>query len=97
MTAIRHQVACCARRLLQALYRGRVARLNLRLSDDLHAAVTREAAKAGIDATAWAREAIAWRIGRADADDLAARVAKLEAEVTRLRAENDESAPPPKG
>lgn len=74
------------RDLLAGLYGARsVARLNLRLSDDLYAVVAREAAKAGISPAAWARESIAWRAGRLHGDDLETRVAQLEAELRKLK------------
>lgn len=66
----------------RGVYRARVARINLQLSDDLHERLVEEAQKAGVRPTAWAREAIAWRLGRAEARDelaeLRDRVARLE-------------------
>ena len=62
-----------------------MARLNLRMTDDLHTALTRQAQKAGLTQAAYARECLARQVGRDEAGDLAARVAKLEAELARLR------------
>lgn len=62
-----------------------MARINLHLSDDLHAVVIIEAEKAGVRHTDWVREAIALRIGRLRAtDDLARHTAAIADLATRV-------------
>lgn len=52
---------------MDAPYDPEMPRINLQLSEDLHAQVVDEAKRGGIRHTDWVREAIAWRLGRLDA------------------------------
>lgn len=62
-----------------------MARLNLRMSDELYDLLVRQAARAGAHPAAYARERLAWALGISGAEELAARVAALEVEVERLK------------
>lgn len=64
-----------------------MARLNLRLSDDLYAEVARGAARAGLHPASYSRERLAWAVGFAGADELRRDVARLKAELAELRKE----------
>lgn len=85
MTRWLHAPLATVFRCASCLYRARVARINLILSEELHARVIEEARSAGVSPTSWVREAIAWRIGRTEAQDeireLRRRVARLEQAV----------------
>lgn len=71
-------------RFVRGVYGPGVPRINLHLSEDLYTRLVAEARKGGVRPTSWAREAIAWRIGRAEARD---EVAELRERIARLERE----------
>ena len=82
-------------RLRRAAYRPLIGRINLQLSDHLHAAIVAKARRYGLSAAALAREYVARGIGQAegrdDADDMRRAVAELEKRVAALEAERGKS------
>ena len=75
-------------RLRRAAYRPLIGRINLQLSDHLHAAIVAKARRYGLSAAALAREGVArhigWLEGRDEADGLRRTVADLEQRVAAL-------------
>lgn len=55
--------------------------MNVTCSDEMLAAISAEAEKAGMSVAAYVRESVAWRIGRSEGE---ARIAALERRVAAL-------------
>lgn len=82
LTSPWHLARYTVARVLRRAYGADVARLNLRLSDDLYTEVARGAARAGLHPASYSRERLAWAVGFAGADDLRRDVARFRSWAT---------------